>query len=74
MGRYEELKEAAGKVRVENKEGNILWMERGIRQWCPLSPSLFTLLIADLDEKLERESWGGIKVGGKKFFFIGVRR
>ena len=32
---------------------------KGLRQECPLSPSLFTLLIADMDEELKKAGWGG---------------
>lgn len=31
---------------------------------------MFTLLIADLNDVLERDSWGGIKVGSKKIFSL----
>lgn len=43
-----------------------------VREGCKarLSPCLFTLLIADLYDRLERESWGGIKVRGKKIFSL----
>lgn len=32
--------------------------------------TLFTLLIADLNDVLERDSWGGIKVGSKRIFSL----
>lgn len=31
-------------------------MGRRVRQGCPLSPSLFTLLLADLEEKMRKGS------------------
>jgi len=57
--REEVLKETVNKVRVKEIEGKSFWTTRGIRQGCPLSPSLFTLLLAHLDEELEKGGWGG---------------
>lgn len=44
-----------------------------MRQGCPRSPCLFTLLIIDLDEILEEEGRGGIKVE-EKDILAGIRR
>ena len=63
----EVLKETVSRVRVGEEEGKDFCTARGVRQGCPLSPSLFTLLLADLDEELEKGGWGGVKVGGKKY-------
>lgn len=35
-----------------------------------MSPCLFTLLLADLDEELEKGGWGGVKVKGRKIFSL----
>lgn len=45
-------------------------MEKGARQGCPLSSRLFKLLVADMNEKLEKEIWGGIKVRGRKISLL----
>lgn len=59
VSRCEELlRETSSRVRVGDEEGSVFWTERGVRQGCPLSPCLFMLLIADLDEEMEEESWG----------------
>ncbi|XP_076301876.1 uncharacterized protein LOC143219998 [Lasioglossum baleicum] len=46
----EVLRETRSKVRVEKKEGKSFWTVKGVRQGCPLSPILFTMLIADMEE------------------------
>lgn len=71
MVRCEEvLRETMSKVRVGKEEGRCFWTSRGVRQGCPLNPCLFTLLLADLDEELERGEWSGVKIGGRKILSL----
>lgn len=46
------------------------WTGKGLRQRCPLSPGLFTILLADKDEVFGR-GWGGVKVGKRKVHTLG---
>jgi len=41
-----------------------------MRQGCPLSPGLFNLLTADLEEYMKRKGWGGVKVKGEKVYTL----
>lgn len=54
MMRCEGVKKTICRVRVEEKKEDKFWTSKRVRQDCPLSPCLFILLLADLDEKLEK--------------------
>ncbi|CAD6216275.1 GSCOCG00011331001-RA-CDS, partial [Cotesia congregata] len=65
------LRETCGKVRIGKELGERFWTMKGVRQGCPLSPLLFVLFLADLDEELEKGRWGGVELsGGKKVFSL----
>lgn len=46
---YEETRSV---VRVEGKLGKRFWTTKEVRQWCPLTPMLFNILIADIEKEL----------------------
>jgi len=48
----EVIKETKNRVRITGEVGEYFWTAREMRQECPLSPMLFILLIADLEEKM----------------------
>jgi len=40
-------------VRVQRNISNWFWTRKGVRQGCPLSPVLFALVIADVEEEMK---------------------
>lgn len=44
--------------------------ERGLRQGCPMSPTLFNIYVMDLKEELEKGQSGGVVIGREKFWSI----
>jgi len=57
------LRETRSRVRIGGDTGKHFWTGRGVRQGCPLSPGMFNLLTADLEEVMRRGRWGGVRLG-----------
>lgn len=56
-------------VRVGQKMSKKFWVENGVRQGCPMSPTLFNIYMADIEEELKKRN-GGVKVGNEKVWTI----
>jgi len=52
------LRETKSRVKVGRKVGECFWTARGVRQGCPLSPMLFNILLADVEERMGEVKWG----------------
>ncbi|KAL6419709.1 hypothetical protein ACFW04_013673 [Cataglyphis niger] len=53
------MRETRNRVRRGEDLGTGFWTGRGVRQGCPLSPHLFNLITADMEEVISRGGWGG---------------
>ena len=63
-------KETKDRVGVGNEVSEEFWTELELRQGCPLSPLLFAVFIANIEEVFERGLEGGISVGGSRFWTL----
>jgi len=64
----EVLRETKSRVRVGKELEQSFWTARGVRQGCPLSPLLFIILLADLEEEMKKVKWGRIRLGGRRVY------
>jgi hypothetical protein len=64
------LRETKNRVKVGKGLSEVFWTGRGVRQGCPLSPGLFNLLTADLEELMKRGEWRGVWLRGGKVYTL----
>lgn len=62
------LRETINRVRVGEEEGREFWTVMGVTQGCPASPTLFTVMLADMEEELRKRGWVGVKLAGRKVY------
>lgn len=61
----QKYEETSAKIRVNGLYTKEMWKTKGVRQGCPISPTLFSLYIADLEQHLEKGQTGGVVIGRK---------
>ena len=66
----ETYRETKSKVRVGDRKTEDFWTEKGVRQGCPMSPTLFNIYVMDLEEEMRKEQTGGVTIGKEKFWTI----
>lgn len=66
------MRETKSRMRIGGDTRQYFWTGKGVRQECPLSPFMFNLLTADMEEVMKRDVWG--KIGGGKDIYVGICR
>lgn len=64
---YEQTKNA---VRIRESITDWFWTCKGVRQGCPLSPLLFALVIADIEEEMKKGQIGGVLIGRERVWTL----
>lgn len=57
-------------VRVKRKVLGSFWAEKGVRQECPLSSGLFSILIADVEKELKKDRTGEVLIGKRRIWSL----
>lgn len=53
------MREVISRVRIGKEMGEGFWTARRVS---PLSPILFNIVLADLEEEMGRVKWGGVRL------------
>lgn len=61
----ETYKETKNVVKVGKRWTEDFWT-KGVRQGCPMSPTLFNIYVPDLEEKRRKGQLGGVVIGRRK--------
>lgn len=70
VGRVEEeLRETRSRVGVKGELEEDFWTAREVRQGCPLSLLLFSVLTANLEE-MGRANWKGVRLGKRRVYTL----
>jgi hypothetical protein len=62
--------ETISRVRVDGRVSECFKTYKGVRQGCPLSPSLFAAFIGDIEEMFRKGQAGGVVVGKEKVWSL----
>lgn len=62
--------ETVNVVAINGKKSTEFWTTRGVRQGCPLSPTLFAMYLSDLEDHMAKGQTGGAIVGTAKFWTL----
>ncbi|KAH0816026.1 hypothetical protein GEV33_006765 [Tenebrio molitor] len=65
--------ETISRVRVDGRVSECFKTNKGVRQGCPLSPSLFAAFIGDIEEMFRKGQAGGVVVGKEKVWSLNIR-
>ncbi|KMQ82105.1 rna-directed dna polymerase from mobile element jockey-like protein [Lasius niger] len=57
-------------VRSQGRRSEWFLTGKGVRQGCPLSPLLFSILIADVEEEMKKGQVGGVLVGKERIWTL----
>lgn len=57
-------------IKIKEKRVGSMELKKGIRQGCPLSPTLFNVSLADLEEEMRKVQEGGVVLGRKKIYSL----
>lgn len=57
-------------IKVGEKNSSEFYTEKGLRQGCPLSPTLFAIYISDIEEVLRKGQDGGIVIERQKIHYL----
>lgn len=68
--KMETYKETKNTIKLGERSTEEFWTRKGVRQGCPMSPTLFNIYIADLEEEMRKEQTGEIMVGRRKIWVL----